>query len=214
MVEPTAEESAAFTDLNSVADWAGLRHRAATTDAAEFSPRGTLLSRLGMTGSEPVRSLGYIPEADYTVLLGEWLIAGAAPSPAARAQAGLFGQAARIASGAQVRLADRLTIEAETRRLSTLQAQMVLSAPTTLPPVGPPPVVPMTSKIKMSTIVDQANDNEVQIMPQLQVSEAYDTYRAKLGDFPRPEEDVTPEQLSGLHELYKSKSALYVDLAV
>ena len=66
----------------------------------------------------------------------------------------------------------------------------------------------------MSTIVNQANDNDIQIMAQLQVSEAYETYRAKLGDFPRPEEDVTPEQLSGMHELYKSKSAPYVDLAV
>ena len=48
MVEPTPDEAAAFTDLNSVAEWAGLRHRASAEDPGESSPRGTLLPRLGM----------------------------------------------------------------------------------------------------------------------------------------------------------------------
>ena len=48
----------------------------------------------------------------------------------------------------------------------------------------------------MSAIIELTTDNEIMIMPELEVNTAYDTYMQMLGEFPRPEEDATPEQLS------------------
>ena len=66
----------------------------------------------------------------------------------------------------------------------------------------------------MSTIVDQASDLEAQLMQQTDVDRAYRVYRDRLGDYPRPEEDITPEQLAGLKALFATGAPPYVDFAV
>ena len=42
----------------------------------------------------------------------------------------------------------------------------------------------------------------------------YEAYRMRLGDYPCKEEDITPEQLTGLDLLFRTDGAPYVDLAV
>ena len=67
--------------------------------------------------------------------------------------------------------------------------------------------------IKLSSVVDQADDREVRPLDQAQVESAYAVYKVRMGDYPRPEEDVTPEQLAGLRSLFSSGAPPYVDLA-
>ena len=44
--------------------------------------------------------------------------------------------------------------------------------------------------IKFSSVVDQADDREVRPLERNQVDSAYAVHKARVGDNPRPEEDV------------------------
>ena len=68
--------------------------------------------------------------------------------------------------------------------------------------------------IKFSSVVHQADDREVRPLEQNQVDSACAVNKARMGDYPRPEEDVTPEQLAALRALFSSGAPPYVDLAV
>ena len=68
--------------------------------------------------------------------------------------------------------------------------------------------------IKFSLVVDQADDREVRPLEQNQVDSAHAASKARMGDYPRLEEDVTPEQLAALRALFSSGTPPYVDLAV
>ena len=83
----------------------------------EASPRGTLLRLVGATGQTHWRAIGAISEDDWTQLLAQWQVSGAAPTPTLRSQGGLLGRACRIAAGSQLRLADVRAREAEDRRI-------------------------------------------------------------------------------------------------
>ena len=73
---------------------------------------------------------------------------------------------------------------------------------------------PTMQMIKLSSVVNQADDREVRLLEQAQVDAAYAVFKERMGDYPRPEEDVTPEQLAALRALFSSGAPPYVDLAV
>ena len=71
---------------------------------------------------------------------------------------------------------------------------------------------PPTQMIELSSVV--GDGREVRSVERAQVESAYAAYKARIGDYPRPEEDVTLEQLAALRALLSSGAPLYVDLAV
>ena len=79
---------------------------------------------------------------------------------------------------------------------------------------APPTAVKAGRSIKLSTIVDQANDLEIDPRPLSEFEAAYLIYKGKMGDMPRPEDDVTAEQLAGLRAMFSTGAPPYVDLAV
>ena len=175
MFEPTVEEAAEFANIDDIAEWAGLAHRPAGQEAPS-SPRGTLYTLLGITGAEPPRTVGVITQADFVAILATWQIAGEAPRPAALSQGGLLGLAALISSGAQERSAVTRQREADQLRLRLLEAQAALGAggrpPAPEERTAAPPA-PVT-KIKLSTVADQGNDLEIQVVPEGPVLAAYE----------------------------------------
>ena len=62
----------------------------------------------------------------------------------------------------------------------------------------------------MSTIIDQGSDREITPPVESEVDAYYAVYRKRMGHDPRPEEDITMEQLSGLKALFASGAAPYV----
>ena len=209
-MEPSPAEAAAFTDVNSVADWASLAHRPAGGGHID-SPRGTLFAVLGVTGGEPYRVLAGIPGPDWTALLQAWQVAQSPPTPAARSQGGLLGLAARVASGAQERLEvlrkrqeDQLTLQLLTAQATGTAAAAASAAP--LPPPG--------KKVKLSTVADQANDMEVGELTPAQIKAAYDKFENTMGGLPAPHEELTGEQLAALHALLQGSGPPYVDFSV
>ena len=69
-------------------------------------------------------------------------------------------------------------------------------------------------KIKLSAVVNQDDECDVDILDEVTVANAYARYTKRIGAFPRAEEELSQEQLSGLHALFKSGRAPYVDMAV
>ena len=215
-VEPTNDELLDMVTLRKACDWAELPHREASpgSDVAPPSPRGSLLSLLGAKESMHPRVIGGIQPDEFKDYVKEWKVGGVTPSPVLRSCAGLLGTACRLACGVQKRRSDIVT-EADDykeKQLKELELQTLLAQAQ-----GPGSAAhhPAGSKrIKPATIVDQQNDAEADELSEMDVAAAYQRYRTSQGADPRPEEDLTKDQLAGLSCLYKSGSPPYVDLAV
>ena len=92
--------------------------------------------------------------------------------------------------------------------------------------LGPPPTAPAASvpapisgtssarKLKMSAIVDQTLDAEIQPLTPEAVNKMYEAYKRKFGDAPSPEAEPTADQLAAVHQLLGSKATPYLDFAV
>ena len=208
-MEPSEQEVAAFARLDDLAEWAGLAHRPEGGDA-DASPRGTLWRLLGAEAGVRWRVLGAMPQADFEALLAGWLVAGAAPTPAVRSQGGLVGMAARIAAGTQLRLAavrEQMRADAELER-ARLEAAVVPVAP------AESQSSPSGRRVKLATVADQANDNEVSTLSDSEVAEAYKRYQDLTGGPPAPHEELTLEQLTALAALLAAQAPPYVDFSV
>ena len=215
LVEPTDDELKTISTVGEAADWAFLPNRESGEDALD-SPRGTFLKTLGAKEAHPVRIIGNIPAEEYNELVVNWTIRGIMPSPVLRSSAGLLGTACRIAAGSQkrkevVRAEHNLFIENRLKE-RTIEAQLASAAAQTTAVNTSATIGP--KRIKLATIVDQANDGEAGELTAEEVARAYDNYRKSQGGDPRPEEDLTKDQLAGLKCLFASGSAPYVDLAV
>jgi len=215
-VEPTNDELLDMVTLGKACDWAELPHREASpgSDVAPPSPRGSLLSLLGAKESMHPRVIGGIQPDEFKDYVKEWKVGGVTPSPVLRSCAGLLGTACRLACGVQKRRADIVTEahDYKEKQLKELELQTLLAQAQ-----GPGSAAhhPAGSKrIKLATIVDQQNDAEADELSEMDVAAAYQRYRTSQGADPRPEEDLTKDQLAGLSCLYKSGSPPYVDLAV
>ena len=102
MVDPSEEVCATFATLKEVAAWAGV-----SGDPADAkSPLGALLHALGATVELHPRIIAAMPEADYAMIMEEFLIDGVKPTPVQRTTAALLGSACRVMWGTQRRLAD------------------------------------------------------------------------------------------------------------
>ena len=144
---------------------------------------------------------------DFEAAIASWQVAGASPSPILRASAGMFGQACRLAAGTEKR---REVLEAEAARDAQTKAAASQAAVAQVAQLAAAPA----KRIRLSTIVDQSNDMEVDPLSKVDTAPMYEAYVRKLGAMPRPEEDVTLDQIDGLKALYASGEAPYVDLAV
>ena len=87
------------------------------------------------------------------------------------------------------------------------------------PAVAAAPPAPVTGqspsrKLKMSSVVDQTLDAEVQPLAIEAINEMYKGYKAKFGDVPSPESEPTGDQLSAVRQLVQSKANPCIDFAV
>ena len=158
--DPTDEEIASWTDLESVADWVALPHRPATPAdgsplGSEASPRGQLYRAFGAEPTTPYRLVGAMSKELYDEGLAAWKVNGARPSILLRSAGALLGTACRIAAGRQDRdavvrqkehelqlakaageaqqAADRATIHALRARTRRLEARLGSAAESSSP---------------------------------------------------------------------------------
>jgi len=69
-------------------------------------------------------------------------------------------------------------------------------------------------KLKLSSVVDQTLDAEVQPLSTQEVNDMYTTYRTRYGDDPNPDCEPTADQLSAVKQLVSSGNNPYIDFAV
>ena len=132
---------------------------------------------MGATANTKVRTIAVIPVDKYQAIVDEWKIAGNIPSPVLQASAGWVGTAARIVCGVTKTAAAREAEldkepQVEIEKHKAQAAMAVAAAPK-----------PHAKAIKLSTVLDQANDGEVPAIEQTEIER---------------EEDLTPEQLADL----------------
>jgi len=163
-----------------------------------------------------MRVIAGISAEDFSSVIGQWRIDGVVPTPVLKSAAGLLGTACRIAAGVQQRREQtkmELAAYNEAKKkdmemqLALAQLAATSSSPTMAGTIG-------GRNVKLATCVDQANDMEATRMSPQDVTAAYERYKSCQGDVPRPEEDLTTEQLTGLKALFDSGQVPYVDLAV
>ena len=85
-----------------------------------------------------------------------------------------------------------------------------------LAPPGPggvlqAPIVPVTKKTKLSSLIDPSADAELVKLSETDVRARYEQYARTRGNHPHPDMEPTDEQLSALHQLIAAGGAPYVD---
>ena len=205
-MEPTPQELETFKNAGDICDWADLPDVGEAAD----NPRRTLLTALGATENTHVRLLAAIPASKWTDVLDKWKIGGAEPTAIHLASAGLVGTAARLAAGAEPTRAERDKKQDTEAKAKVLEAEVArLQAAAAQPSQGQG-----SRLIKLATVIDQASDREIPPLGDDAVEKFYEVFRDRMGHNPRPEEDITPEQLAGLQALFESGAAPYVDLSI
>ena len=69
-------------------------------------------------------------------------------------------------------------------------------------------------KLKLSAILDPTLDADIQGMTAEEIAQCYNAYKAKFGDFPSPESDVSADQLGALRQVLQSGSVPFADFSV
>ena len=173
-----------------VAAWSGLA--GAVGDLG--TPLGSFLRLLGSDGSEHPRVLAALTEADYTKLVSTWVLKMPGASPADP----LVDQ-----SPSPIQLG-QVGVLGKTCRTMCSTTNTVTSTTS----------AGSKRKIKLLAVINQDDDCDVDILDETTVANAYSKYVKRIGAFPRAEEELSQEQLTGLHALFKSGRAPYVDMAV
>ena len=78
---------------------------------------------------------------------------------------------------------------------------------------GPPPV-DLARRIKVSTVLDQVSDADVQRLQGTVVRKTFSDYKADRGDTPRADVEPTADQLSAMKQLLDSDAPPWADFAV
>ena len=192
-MDPDETTRATLTNLDLVAQWAGIEGDRQDNTTV----RGSLFSLLGLHGAEPPRTLALISDSDFQAVIQTWTVprpppaAAIPPTMAQLGQAGVFHRTCRYLCG-------------------TLPSQL---APVTATP-SPPAAGSSTRKVKMSHVINQVDEEEVDSMSAAQVANAYRAYKTQLGGLPPDDEELLAEQLTTLSALFGSGRAPYVDMAI
>jgi hypothetical protein len=207
-MEPSAQELENFKVAKDLCDWAEL----VDDGEPDANPRLSFLKTLGATQATKVFLLAAIPEAAWNTAVEKWRIGELEPTPIQLASAGYVGIAARLAAGSAPTRAQRE--EQKLNEANLKEKELELELARTKASASGASSSSLNGMIKLATIIDQGSEREVTPLVESEVDAYYAVYRKRMGHDPRPEEDITLEQLSGLKALFASGSAPYVDLAI
>ena len=162
-MDPTEDDVRGFATLADIIKWSELPGES----EEKSSPCGSFLALFGAAPTLHPRSLGALPKNDFDAILTTWMISERKPTPVEATRAALIGRAARVAIGAQKRQAE---VDAELKAVTDLamaQAQASAKATSAVPIVE-------VRKVKMSQVIDQCSDIEVNILDEDAIKKGYD----------------------------------------
>ena len=145
-MDPSAVELTGMTEIAHVLDWVGIQG----TDLDVTSARGSFLTMLGMLSTQHPRLIAFVDEATFNGLVAAWPLVGqAVPTPAQRSMAGIVGRVCRIVCGTQ-----------------QSQAQVAQQAAAAVVAAAAAVVGPKVRTVKLSSVLQQGNDEEAPIVPE------------------------------------------------
>ena len=199
MTEISEADLQAITKLSEAATRAGLQGAAGQANTA----KGSLFTTIGATDDTPITSIGIIPEDDWKATVRGWKVQqtdahGAVterpPTLTETGQALYLGRIARM----------KLGLDGASSPQSTA--------------VSAVPAVSSTAirKIKMSQILSQLDESEVELVSSAEQLKCFARYEVLFGKNQRPHPDHEPsiEQLSGLKALLDATQPPYADYAI
>ena len=193
-IDPPEGDWPSFKTLANVMTFAGLAGEPADKDTIA----GSLCYLLGSDGSDHPRVFVLIPEDDFSKLLEKWKVPAMVggllvlqdPTPRQAGQGALVGRTCRVVVGL---------------KSTPLSAPAAATSATTPSP---------KRKVKLSSVINQTDDMEVDILDEVAITDAYARYSKKIGAAPAPDQELSSEQLTTLHALFQSGRAPYTDMAV
>ena len=198
---PTLEARAGLTDLGSAVAWSGL----SGTELDRATPLGALYAALGgVPAGAP--QVARIPLDAYDAALA-----------AARVQLPAEGEAAAPAPRPLTPL--ELSAAAALRGACNIVSGLLFdgTAPGPLQSAAPGPT-PLTvapaRKVKLSSVVDVTAEAEIVPLTSSEIGKLFQDYKASRGDYPHPDYEPSPDQLSAVKQLLMSGSAPHTDFAI
>ena len=173
-LDPTDNEIASFDTVLKVAQWVQMQ---GAVDQPQ-TPLGAFFQLMGAAADTHPRVVGFLDEADYKAVLQGWVFIhpneqqARAPTPVVLAQAGLVGRVCRITIGKEKTLAKLELDRQAAAAASAAQANTNTSSGS------------LGRKVKMSTIVNQTNDDERLLLSDAGLDQAYKQYIKVMRDVP------------------------------
>ena len=206
-MEPTPDQAATMTTLADIAAWIPM-----TTDLLQ-----DLCGHLGFQDDHHYRALGFMSQEWYQNELDKWKPSGGPPTPAAYSQAGILGRTSRYLCGTELSMVEQQrqhldqlkATSTSTKELEDLKAQLAdLKRKLDATPRD------KHKKIKLSNVLDQANEEEINSLTQDDLKKAYERYAKLMGGPPAEDEEPTSDQLAGLAHVLNLNLPPYVDFAI
>ena len=196
--EPSAETLSKFATLSGVALWMQM--------PLELSQQ--YFKTIGATGQEHPRVLGMMGTDEVMAEISDMTIADKPLTFIQKGNVRYLAHTCRLVAGTEktqtaVDTEARL-VEAE-KEIEKLTAQP--SGPTSSPFTSSP-------QVQLKHVVSQGNEEIVPKISQQELTNHWDTFKAIYGRDPRPEEECTAEQLTGIDVLLKRDTAPYVDFGI
>ena len=203
MVDPTAEQLNTLNTLNDVLDWCGVVNVPPADPDPGVPFRTDFLAALGKP--QLVREIVLIKRKAYT-----------------------DGIAKHFTAEPLTPVQEARTVSV--RRVCRLRCGLDAEDPVDFPPLPPPPpadsamqgaaapstaLVPYTGrKLKLSSVVDQALEGEVQPISALETRKLFEDYETNRGAQPHKDIEPTGDQLAAVKQLVQEDTVPYVDFAV
>ena len=107
----------------------------------------------------------------------------------------------------------RVGREADDSGIGWLAAPVIPGPP--FPPIGGQPApAGQARKIKLSAVLDPTLDAEIIPLSDTEVAAMYDQYRAKFGDHPSADTDVSRDQLTAVHQVVSVGACPFADFSI
>ena len=200
-MEPTPEELGRIDSLEAALDWAGV----------VGDVRASLMSVLG--GPTKIRDVVFVQRDAWDKATAQVKAKGDPPADGSATP----DRDLTPVEAARLEIFRRVCfrrVGAEPDGPGSGQAQGTPMTPTAGAPAALGSTQSAARKLKLSSVVDQTLDAEVQPLSTQEVNDMYTTYRTRYGDDPNPDCEPTADQLSAVKQLVSSGNNPYIDFAV
>ena len=206
-MDPSRSEMEGFKSIGDIMVWVGM---------PPDQPTGkSFLTHLGAQDSMHQRLIAIQPVDVYDSIVQAWRVPGEAdatvvPSTMMDSMAKMIGRIARLGCGMQLESssADVLKLmegklEVQQKAMNDLRSAVAGSSAA-------------QRKVKLSTILSQINETEVETMSETDIQAGYARYEVIFGEGvrPPPDSECTDDQLSGIKYLLHASMSPYVDFAI